>query len=88
LLSEATSFSWWSIHLFMDKFLDENAASSILEEKTDRKNLSLSSGEDERQKAIRSLEALTEDDIAFHWPELARQGFGTDQIRQILNRLT
>jgi hypothetical protein len=65
----------------------KNAAPSILQEKTDRKNLSISSGEDEKQKVIRRLEALTEEDIAFHWPELARQGFGTDQIRQIIGRL-
>jgi hypothetical protein len=66
---------------------DENAAASILKEKIDRKNLSISSGEGERQKTIQRLEALTEEDIAFHWPTLSRQGFGTDQIRQILQRL-
>ncbi len=33
------------------------------------------------------LEALTEEDIKFHWPKLAGFGFGTDQIRQIIQRL-
>jgi hypothetical protein len=64
-----------------------NAALSSLR-KIDRENLSIFSGEEERQKAASSLEALTEDDIAFHWPELARQGFGTHQIRQILHELS
>ena len=63
------------------------AAPSILKE-TDRKNtLSISSEEAKRLEAICKLEALAEDDIAFHWPELARVGFGTIQIRQILQRL-
>jgi hypothetical protein len=60
---------------------------SILEEKKDRENLSISSAEIERRKAIRGLEALTEDDIAHHWPHLAKAGFGTCQIRQIVERL-
>lgn len=64
-----------------------NAAPSILEEIDRKKNLSISSGEPEAQTAARLLEALTEEDIAFHWPMLARQGFGMDQIRQILGRL-
>ena len=58
--------------------------SILRSEKTDRKDLSVSSENGERQK----LEALTEGDIAFHWPQLAKQGFGTDQIRQIIRRLT
>lgn len=62
-----------------------NAVPSILEE-IDRKNLSISS-ENAAHTAARLLEALTEEDIAFHWPELARHGFGTDQIRQMLHRL-
>jgi len=65
----------------------ENASPSILrEEKIDR-NLSISSEGMETQESIRKLEALTEDDIAFHWPELARHGFGTHQVRQIIQRL-
>lgn len=64
-----------------------NAAPSILEETDRKKNLSISSGESEARTALRLLEALTEEDIAFHWPMLARQGFGTDKIRQILGRL-
>jgi len=64
-----------------------NLAPSILEEIDRKKNLSISSGELEAQAAPRLLEALTEEDLAFHWPELARQGLGTDQIRQILARL-
>lgn len=60
-----------------------NAAPSILEEIDRKKNLSISSPEEDRGR----LEALTEEDIAFHWPTLARQGFGTDQIRQMLGRL-
>lgn len=62
------------------------AAPSILE-KADRKILSVSSQEAEESKAVRLLEALTEEDMHFHWPALARQGFGTDQIRQIISRL-
>ena len=57
---------------------------SILEE-IDRKNLSISSLETKNHKTL--LEALAEDDITFHWPELARLGFGTSQIRQIIQRL-
>ena len=64
----------------------ESAAPSILEE-TDRKILSVSSQEAEESKTARLLEALTEEDMHFHWPALARQGFGTDQIRQIISRL-
>lgn len=60
---------------------------SILEEKIERKNLSISSEEDENANAIRKLEALTEDDLAYHWANLAREGFGTCQIRQIIERL-
>jgi len=65
----------------------ENATPSILRgEQIDRKNLSLSE-EAERQEIVRRLETLSEDTIAFHWPQLARLGFGTHQIRQILHRL-
>lgn len=48
---------------------DEFSALSILEEK-DRENLSISSHKEK-------LEALTKEDITFHWPELSRSGFGT-----------
>ena len=61
----------------------EIAAPSILEE-IDRKNtLSISSGESECAR----LEALGETDIVFHWPKLAGSGFGTHEIRQIIERL-
>lgn len=63
------------------------AAPSILEEIERKNNLSIFSEKEEEQKNTRLLDALSEEDIAFHWPELARQGFGTDQIRQIINRL-
>jgi hypothetical protein len=66
----------------------ENASPSILkEENSDRENLSISSEKTERLENARKLEVLTECDIAFHWPELARLGFGTHQIRQIVQRL-
>jgi hypothetical protein len=63
-------------------------APSILKE-TERKNtLSISSEKANRnQEIVNRLEALTESDMAFHWPELTRLGFGTHQIRQILQRL-
>ena len=57
---------------------DEFSAPSILEE-IERENLSISSHKEK-------LEALTEEDIAFHWPELFRSGFGTAQVRQIIQR--
>jgi hypothetical protein len=61
----------------------EIAAPSILKE-IDRKNtLSISSEERERIR----LESLGEADIAFYWPKLAGSGFGTHQIRQIVQRL-
>ena len=66
----------------------ENGPLSILKEKKERKNLSISSEEDASSLAIRRLEALTEDDLAFHWPNLAKVGFGTCQIRQIIGHLT
>lgn len=57
---------------------------SLLSEEIDRKNLSISSqsGEPEHR-----LEELSEEDVGFHWPILARDGFGTAQIRQICHRL-
>lgn len=66
---------------------EQSTGPSILEEKIDRKNLSISSEKDENSNATRRLEALAEDDIAHHWPNLARAGFGTCQIRQIIGRL-
>ena len=65
----------------------ENAAPSILKEKIDKENLSISSEDAGSCIAVRKLEALTEDDIAYHWPTLAKAGFGTCQIRQIIERL-
>lgn len=64
-----------------------SAAPSILEEIDRKKNLSVSSENEEEEKSTRLLEALTEEDMAFHWPEIARKGFGTDQVRQIISRL-
>lgn len=60
---------------------------SFLTEKTDRKNLSVFSGEKDSGNVILQLESLTEEDVSFHWPNLAKAGFGTCQIRQILTRL-
>ena len=59
------------------------AAPSILEEKDRKNTLSISSQEEDRAR----LEALSETDIEFHWPKLAASGFGTHQIRQIIERL-
>ena len=59
-------------------------AASLLSEEIDRKNLSISS---QSTKPEHRLEELTEEDISFHWPTLARDGFGTAQIRQICQRL-
>ncbi|MDL2279769.1 hypothetical protein LJC15_03775, partial [Desulfovibrio sp. OttesenSCG-928-G11] len=59
---------------------------SILPEKIERENLSIFS-EENHHTAARKLEALTEDDMAYHWPNLARAGFGTCQIRQAVGRL-
>lgn len=65
----------------------ENPAPSLLKEKTDRRNLSVFSGEHDPPSASQRLESLSEEDIAFHWPNLAKIGFGTCQVRQILGRL-
>lgn len=65
----------------------KNPAPSFLTEKTDRKNLSVFSGENDSRTAIVRLESLTEEDVFFHWPNLTKSGFGTCQIRQILARL-
>jgi len=65
---------------------EPSATPSILKE-IDRENTLSISSEKAGQAAANRLEALTEDDLAFHWPELARLGFGTHQIRQILQRL-
>ncbi|MDL2267691.1 MarR family transcriptional regulator [Desulfovibrio sp. OttesenSCG-928-G15] len=66
---------------------ESSAPLSILQEKIDRENLSISSEKDIRT-ATQKLEALTEDDLAHHWPNLTRAGFSTCQIRQIIFRLT
>lgn len=60
---------------------------SFLAEKTDRKHLSVFSGERNPGNVILQPESLTEEDIRFHWPNLAKAGFGTCQIRQIVARL-
>lgn len=64
-----------------------NPSPSLLKEKIDRRNLSVFSGEQGAPSASQRLESLSEEDIAFHWPNLAKIGFGTCQIRQILARL-
>ncbi len=60
----------------------ENQNPSILKE-IDNKNLSILKNDNSEQK----LEALTEVDIEFHFPNIAKHGFGTKQIRQIVFRL-
>lgn len=60
---------------------------SLLEEKRDRRDLSVFSGTRDAPTASHRLESLSEEDVAFHWPNLAKAGFGTCQIRQILARL-
>ncbi|MBD5557633.1 MAG: hypothetical protein HDQ92_03510 [Desulfovibrio sp.] len=65
----------------------ENPMSSFLKEKTDRRNLSVFSEEQAAPSASQRLEFLCEEDIAFHWPNLSKIGFGTCQIRQILGCL-
>lgn len=42
----------------------------------------------EEKISIGRLEALTESTIAFHWPNVAKLDFGTNQIRQIVERLS
>ena len=71
-MEHATQFSKISHHSILE------------EEEKDRKNLSISTQEAEMK---RKLEDLSEEDIAFHWPVLNRDGFGTAQIRQICHRL-
>jgi hypothetical protein len=65
----------------------ENAFRSVLRKDKIDRDLSISSEEAKSMETARKLDTLTEDDIAFHWPELAGQGFGTHQIRQIVDRL-
>ena len=60
-----------------------NTSPSILN-KIDRNNLSISSKADVDHKQL--LAALSEGDIKFYWPKLAAAGFGTVQIRQIIER--
>lgn len=65
-------------------FENKHSAPSILN-KIDRKNLSISSNSMDGDNGDRErLEAFSEEDIAFNWPELAQIGFGTIQIRQIV----
>lgn len=64
----------------------ENPMPSFLK-KTDRRNLSVFSGEHDPPSASQRLESLSEKDIAFHRPNQAKIGFGTCQVRQILGRL-
>jgi hypothetical protein len=61
----------------------ETTAPSILKEIDRNNTLSISSEDRERMR----LEALSEADMVFHWPRLAGDGFGTYQIRQIIERL-
>ncbi|MDR2891532.1 MAG: hypothetical protein LBV80_00355 [Deltaproteobacteria bacterium] len=63
------------------------AVPSILEEIDRRNTLSVSSEKADRE-ATNRLETLTEDDLAFHWPHLVKVGFGTCQLRQIVERLS
>lgn len=70
-----------------DAASDIKPAPSLLEEKRDRRNLSVFSGTRDAPTASHRLESLSEEDVAFHWPNLAKAGFGTCQIRQILARL-
>jgi hypothetical protein len=63
------------------------SAPSILKE-TDRKNTLSVSSEKADREIVNRLEAMTEDDLAFHWPNLAKVGFGTCQLRQIVERLS
>ena len=37
--------------------------------------------------AFSALSSFTAEDMAFHWPELVRMGFGTKQVDQIVSRL-
>lgn len=65
--------------------LPESESRNTILKQLDRDNLTTSSKE---KVAIGRLEALTENDIAFHWPNVAKQDFGTYQIRQIIERLS
>jgi len=62
---------------------DPGANNTILEQ-VGRIKLPNSSSE---ERSTRLLEALTEDDLAFHWPNLAKHDFGTVQIRTVISRL-
>jgi hypothetical protein len=61
-----------------------NGSPSSLLEKIDRENLSISNEKTAKQC---NLQLLDEEALTFHWPELAKKGFGMEQIRQILMRL-
>lgn len=76
----------------MDSVMDSpvsyecNNSPSLFKEKTVRN--SVWTEQHDRPGKTSALEHLTEQDLAFHWPNLFRQGFGTCQIRQIVQRLT
>ncbi|MDR3628935.1 MAG: hypothetical protein P4L42_01225 [Desulfocapsaceae bacterium] len=61
-----------------------NGPLSSLKDKIDRKDLSISYEKIAKQC---KLQLLDEKALAFHWPELAKQGFGMEQIGQIIKRL-
>jgi hypothetical protein len=61
-----------------------NGPLSSLKDKIDRKNLSISYEKTAKQC---NLQLLDEEALAFHWPELAKQGFEMEQIGQIIRRL-
>ena len=61
-----------------------NGPLSSLKDKIDRKDLSIFYEKTAKQC---NLQLLDEEALAFHWPELARQGFGMEQIGQIIKRL-
>ena len=61
-----------------------NGPLSSLKDKIDRKDLSISYEKTAKQC---NLQLLDEEALAFHWPELAKQGFGMEQIGQIIKRL-
>ena len=61
-----------------------NGSPSSLIDKIDRENLSISNEKTAKQC---NLQLLDEEVLAFHWPELAKQGFGMEQIGQIIKRL-
>lgn len=67
----------------LSEYSGSDTVLSTLKEEIDRKNLSIFSKTPEQL-----LEELTEMDILSHWPCLAKTGFGTHQIRQIVLALS